>query len=145
MCRNITYFFSFVFLIGVLAPLSLAQSYRYDFDGQADPGPGDFDEDGDVDGRDFLIWQQTDPLSTSDLTDWQTNYGVGVVDRTDWMTTTNWSDDGFEYALRLTLMIKGSILTLNGFYGLENSPQLLFADPGFVTDPALSAIAGEPA
>jgi hypothetical protein len=41
--------------------------------------PGDFDDDGDVDGRDFLIWQRGGsspggPLSTSDLQDWQNNY-----------------------------------------------------------------------
>jgi hypothetical protein len=41
--------------------------------------PGDFDDDGDVDGRDFLIWQRggSSPggsLSTSDLQDWQINY-----------------------------------------------------------------------
>ncbi len=41
-------------------------------------------------------------------------------------------------------MIKGTILTLNGFYGLENSPQLLFADPMFVLDPVLGAL-GVPA
>jgi hypothetical protein len=46
-------------------------------DGQA----GDFDEDGDVDGRDFLIWQRGGstpggPLSASDLADWQANYGT---------------------------------------------------------------------
>jgi hypothetical protein len=69
---------------------------------------------------------------------------VGAPDLNQVIEPDNWSDDAFEYALRLSLMIKGSILTLNGFYGLENSPQLLFANPGFVTDPALSAIAGEP-
>jgi hypothetical protein len=41
--------------------------------------PGDFDEDGDVDGRDFLIWQRgestTGPLDADDLADWQANYG----------------------------------------------------------------------
>jgi hypothetical protein len=36
---------------------------------------GDFDFDGDVDGRDFLIWQRNP--SVGDLGDWQTNYGVG--------------------------------------------------------------------
>jgi hypothetical protein len=41
--------------------------------------PGDFDEDGDVDGRDFLVWQRGGsspggPLSASDLQDWQNNY-----------------------------------------------------------------------
>jgi hypothetical protein len=41
---------------------------------------GDFDYDGDVDGRDFLIWQRGDspsgPLSASDLALWQANYGA---------------------------------------------------------------------
>jgi hypothetical protein len=35
---------------------------------------GDFDEDGDVDGRDFLLWQQNP--SVGDLADWQENYGT---------------------------------------------------------------------
>ena len=40
---------------------------------------GDFDFDGDVDGRDFLIWQRGGsplPKSASDLAAWQTNYGT---------------------------------------------------------------------
>jgi hypothetical protein len=40
---------------------------------------GDFDFDGDVDGRDFLVWQRgesPDPLSAGDLDDWQANYGM---------------------------------------------------------------------
>jgi hypothetical protein len=44
--------------------------------------PGDFDFDGDVDGRDFLIWQRGgSPTSQSaiDLADWQGNYGVGTL------------------------------------------------------------------
>jgi hypothetical protein len=43
---------------------------------------GDFDGDGDVDGRDFLVWQRGDspsPLSASDLADWQANYGAGSL------------------------------------------------------------------
>ena len=35
--------------------------------------------DGDVDGRDFLIWQRntsTAPASTGNLADWQANYGT---------------------------------------------------------------------
>jgi hypothetical protein len=44
--------------------------------------PGDFDNDGDVDGRDFLIWQRggsPTALSASDLADWQSNYGTGSL------------------------------------------------------------------
>ncbi len=37
-------------------------------------GSGDFDGDGDVDGSDFLKWQQ-DGLSASELTDWKIGYG----------------------------------------------------------------------
>ncbi len=43
---------------------------------------GDFDHDGDVDGRDFLIWQRGGSpaaQSSSDLADWQANYGVGSL------------------------------------------------------------------
>jgi parallel beta-helix repeat protein len=39
--------------------------------------PGDFDADGDVDGRDFLIWQRNG--SVGSLTDWQANYGAGAL------------------------------------------------------------------
>jgi hypothetical protein len=41
---------------------------------------GDYDLDGDVDGRDFLVWQRgasPNPLSAGDLADWQNNYGGG--------------------------------------------------------------------
>jgi spore coat protein CotH len=38
------------------------------------PIPGDFDVDGDVDGRDFLVWQRNP--SVGGLADWQTNYGT---------------------------------------------------------------------
>jgi T5SS/PEP-CTERM-associated repeat protein len=40
---------------------------------------GDFDFDGDVDGRDFLLWQRGEtfnPLSAADLAAWQENYGA---------------------------------------------------------------------
>jgi hypothetical protein len=43
--------------------------------------PGDFDLDGDVDGRDFLIWQRgqsPSPFSSTDLAAWSSNYGEGV-------------------------------------------------------------------
>jgi hypothetical protein len=44
--------------------------------------PGDFDNDGDVDGRDFLVWQRgnsPDPLSAADLEEWQNNYGTAPL------------------------------------------------------------------
>lgn len=36
--------------------------------------PGDFDGDGDVDGRDFIVWQRNP--SVGNLGDWQANYGT---------------------------------------------------------------------
>lgn len=38
---------------------------------------GDFDFDGDVDGRDFLLWQRNPGVG--DLSDWQANYGAGSL------------------------------------------------------------------
>lgn len=37
--------------------------------------PGDFDLDGDVDGRDFLVWQRNPDVG--DLGDWQNSHGMG--------------------------------------------------------------------
>jgi hypothetical protein len=45
-------------------------------------GDGDFDFDGDVDGRDFLVWQRggsPNPLSAEDLADWQGSYDAGSL------------------------------------------------------------------
>jgi autotransporter-associated beta strand protein len=39
--------------------------------------PGDFDNDGDVDGRDFLLWQRNPGIGN--LADWQANYGAGPL------------------------------------------------------------------
>lgn len=42
---------------------------------------GDFDRDGDVDGRDFLIWQRGEspsPLSAADLAEWRSHYGTNL-------------------------------------------------------------------
>lgn len=41
---------------------------------------GDFDNDGDVDGRDFLVWQRNPSIGS--LSDWQTNYGTGMLTAT---------------------------------------------------------------
>ena len=41
---------------------------------------GDFDNDEDVDGADFLVWQQGfgGSFNASDLDDWQVNYGTSA-------------------------------------------------------------------
>jgi exonuclease III len=41
---------------------------------------GDFDNDGDVDGRDFLVWQRNPGVGN--LGDWQNNYGTGSLTAT---------------------------------------------------------------
>ncbi|TWU28684.1 PEP-CTERM sorting domain-containing protein [Bythopirellula polymerisocia] len=81
------------FAADILASLNLADFdlvAPFDYFDQADvdaiaalvvPTPGDFDGDGDVDGRDFLVWQRggtTPPLSSTLLGQWQANYGVGL-------------------------------------------------------------------
>lgn len=38
---------------------------------------GDFDNDGDVDGRDFLVWQRNPAVGS--LADWKNNYGSGPL------------------------------------------------------------------
>jgi len=51
----------------------------YQIQAIAAPLPGDFDDDGDVDGADFLLWQQGGSpagLSQADLNDWKSNYGA---------------------------------------------------------------------
>jgi hypothetical protein len=39
--------------------------------------PGDFDLDGDVDGRDFLVWQRNPGVGN--LADWQSSYGTQTL------------------------------------------------------------------
>jgi len=38
----------------------------------------------------------------------------------------DWDTDYFDYALRMSMMISGHIVTLNGYYGREKSPEALF-------------------
>ncbi|MEO2049045.1 MAG: hypothetical protein ABGX16_21005 [Pirellulales bacterium] len=142
MYKKRTCFASVVILFGLLSPLAIAQDFRYDFDGQADPGPGDFDEDGDVDGKDFLIWQLTAPLSTSDLTEWQANYGTGVVDRTDWMTTTNWSDGGFDPLSPLLPDFNTRVEIEDSKYG-DNPPEIGPGDTAETYGVRIGRIGGE--
>jgi hypothetical protein len=73
---------SFIFwsLTGVGQPpvwrTNLASHMRFLVQGQLTGIAGDFDEDGDVDGRDLLVWQRD--TSVGDLTDWEANYGGGA-------------------------------------------------------------------
>ena len=52
------------------------------FGSNAEEESGDFDGDGDVDGRDFLVWQRggsPNSLSAGDLALWQAEYGNGPL------------------------------------------------------------------
>ena len=53
-----------------------------------------------------------------------------------------WNEDGFEYGVRMSVMTHGNMLTLNGFYGRENSYVEVLK--GFVVDPVLTELLGEP-
>ena len=70
------------------APLQLATG-DFDSDGDVDgrdfliwqrgASSADFDNDGDVDGRDFLTWQRNPSVAESgDYNQWRTNFGVGA-------------------------------------------------------------------
>jgi hypothetical protein len=65
-------------LIDILGRLrdALVDRGAYEF-GAVAPGGGDFDGDGDVDGRDFLVWQRNPAVGP--LAEWQDNYGVGPL------------------------------------------------------------------
>jgi hypothetical protein len=67
--------------------------------------PGDFDLDGDVDGRDFLVWQRNP--SVGDLGDWQANYGAGAL-----AASTAVPEPG---VLRSVLFIAALLLWRRGF------------------------------
>jgi len=45
------------------------------------PIPGDFDNDGNVDGADFLVWQQGfgNEFDAADLGNWEANFGAGAT------------------------------------------------------------------
>jgi hypothetical protein len=60
---------------------TLTQMYQFSLavDALEITQPGDFDNDADVDGMDFLAWQQGKspiPFSANDLADWQAHYGM---------------------------------------------------------------------
>jgi T5SS/PEP-CTERM-associated repeat protein len=70
---------SFLINYGAGSPFDPSQVVLSDFQPAA---TGDFDFDGDVDGRDFLIWQRGEspnPLSATDLAAWQANYGAAPL------------------------------------------------------------------
>ena len=62
-----------------LATFSLRLIPDTDQQFKVSPEPGDYDGDGDVDGSDFLKWQQGEspnPLSALELADWEANFGT---------------------------------------------------------------------
>lgn len=61
-------------------PIGTTDSFRVAYtDADASSPDGDFDGDLDVDGADFIKWQQDFPtLTIADLADWNANYGGGV-------------------------------------------------------------------
>jgi hypothetical protein len=73
--------------------------------------PGDFDEDGDVDGRDFLLWQRNPNIGL--LSDWQANYGFNggglqtVIDVKDFLSATSVPEPGSLLLLALTTVSCG--------------------------------------
>lgn len=63
---------------GAVDATSTIDTAKFVYDSSAPVTEGDFDEDGDVDGADFLKWQQ-DGLSPADLQAWELNYGMGAT------------------------------------------------------------------
>ena len=61
-------------LLALTAGVASAAAPQAPFVGSWEAIDGDFDGDGDVDGRDFLVWQRNSAVG--DLADWQANYGT---------------------------------------------------------------------
>jgi hypothetical protein len=61
----------------VLATLDMFQGRHLVFRPSLGGLSADFDGDGDVDGRDFLVWQRNPAIGN--LADWKTNYGSGSL------------------------------------------------------------------
>jgi len=55
-----------------------------------------------------------------------------------------WDSDGFEYALRVSAQIKDTMLTLNGFYGINDTPVFLNVPPYLALDPTFPPEWGVP-
>jgi len=56
----------------------------------------------------------------------EVRYGSYITDLNE---PKNFNHKGYEYAFRVKALVKDTIVTLNGFYGLDNSPILKFKDP----------------
>jgi hypothetical protein len=62
---------------------------------------GDFDGDGDVDGRDFLVWQRNP--SVGNLADWQASYGNGSLDA---VSAVPEPTGAFMFACSLSMLVR---------------------------------------
>jgi fibronectin-binding autotransporter adhesin len=69
--------------------------------------PGDFDNDGDVDGRDFLVWQRN--TAVGDLADWQANYGTGALTAAVAASSTAVPEPGTMCLVTFAILLGGSI------------------------------------
>jgi hypothetical protein len=66
--------FTFATELTVFSNVEVLSSLMHHSILQAMSPPGDFDFDGDVDGRDLLVWQRDSTVGN--LADWQANYGA---------------------------------------------------------------------
>jgi hypothetical protein len=83
------------------------------------PSNGDYDGDGDVDGRDFLLWQRNP--SVGDLADWQENYGS-----TEPISAS--TSNELVVILSLSLQSESTELESNDFVANEVSAELVWQE-----------------
>jgi hypothetical protein len=79
--------------------------------------PGDFDDDGDVDGRDFLLWQRNP--SVGDIADWQANYWQGNTSTTPGDFDLDGDVDGRDFLLWQRNSAIGDLADWQSNYGNE--------------------------
>ncbi len=103
--------------------------------------PGDYDDDFDVDGLDFLKWQQGEspnPLSQSDLAAWEANYGTTIGFDLAGDFNNDGKVDGEDFLLWQRNPSVGSLADWEANYGMVAT---LSAASAAVPEPATSALA----
>ena len=103
--------------------------------------PGDYDDDFDVDGLDFLIWQEGEspnPLSQSDLAAWEANYGKGGAPIQPGDFDLNGEVNGFDFLKWQRDPSVGSLADWEANYGMVAT---LSAASAAVPEPTTCALA----